>query len=157
MRYIFDLDHTVIDSSHRQLTKADGSLDLDHWIANNTRAKIMADSLLPLATQWRKAYAKGGEIVVCTAREMSEADYEYLRAHGLHYHAILSRPAGNTQPDGILKEGLIRQYAQTKPITWARFCRQTVMFDDSQNVIKTLAPLGVRMVESTHINERFAA
>ena len=25
MRYIFDLDHTVIDSSHRQLTKADVS------------------------------------------------------------------------------------------------------------------------------------
>ena len=57
MRYIFDLDHTVIDSSHRQLTKADGSLDLAHWIANNTREKIMADSLLPLATQWRKAFA----------------------------------------------------------------------------------------------------
>ena len=53
MRYIFDLDHTVIDSSHRQLTKADGSLDLAHWITNNTREKIMADSLLPLATQWR--------------------------------------------------------------------------------------------------------
>jgi hypothetical protein len=88
---------------------------------------------------------------------MTPADYEFLRAHGLHYHAILSRPAGDSSPDGALKERLIRQYAQTKPETWERFCRFTVMFDDSQNVIKTLAPLGVRMVESTHINERLAA
>ena len=92
MRYIFDLDHTVIDSSHRQLTKADGSLDLDHWIANNTRAKIMADSLLPLATQWRKAYAKGSEIVVCTARVIGQDDRDFLAMNGLRYHAMLSRP-----------------------------------------------------------------
>jgi hypothetical protein len=49
MIYIFDLDHTVIDSSHRQLTRADGSLDLDHWIENCTREKIYQDKLLPLA------------------------------------------------------------------------------------------------------------
>jgi FMN phosphatase YigB (HAD superfamily) len=52
--YIFDLDHTVIDSSHRQLTKADGSLDLAHWIENNTPEKIAADTELPLANHWRK-------------------------------------------------------------------------------------------------------
>ena len=40
MLYIFDLDHTVIDSSHRQITRADGSLDLDAWIENSTRKKI---------------------------------------------------------------------------------------------------------------------
>lgn len=156
MRFIFDLDMTTVDSSHRQHF-VNGELDLSHWIRNSTPANIMRDSLLPLARQWRSAFRAGAEIVVCTAREMSAADYEFLRANGLHYHAILSRPAGNRSPDGELKERLIRQYAQTKPITWARFCRQTVMFDDSQNVIKTLAPLGVRMVESTHINERLAA
>ena len=74
MRYIFDLDHTVIDSSHRQLSRAVGSLDLALWIAINTRSKIMADSLLPLADQWRKAYAKGSEIVVCTARVIGQDD-----------------------------------------------------------------------------------
>ena len=40
MRYIFDLDHTVIDSSHRQATRPDGSLDLEHWKANSTRQLI---------------------------------------------------------------------------------------------------------------------
>ena len=47
MLYIFDLDHTVIDSSHRQLTREDGSLDLDNWIENCTHEKIMQDSLFP--------------------------------------------------------------------------------------------------------------
>jgi hypothetical protein len=51
MRFIFDLDHTVIDSSHRQLTLADGSLDLAHWVDNCTRAQIMRDRPLPLLAQ----------------------------------------------------------------------------------------------------------
>ena len=69
-RFIFDLDHTVIDSSHRQATRPDGSLDLDHWRENSTPAMIEADSLLPLANEWRKAHRKGASIVVCTARVM---------------------------------------------------------------------------------------
>ena len=44
MHFIFDLDHAVIDSSHRQITRPDGSLDLAAWIKNNTRANIMRDA-----------------------------------------------------------------------------------------------------------------
>ena len=55
MKYvIFDLDATVIDSSHRQITKADGSLDLAAWKKNSTYAKVMRDSLLPLANHWKR-------------------------------------------------------------------------------------------------------
>ena len=54
MLYIFDLDHTVIDSSHRQLTREDGSLDLDNWIENCTHEKIMQDRLLPLASSFKR-------------------------------------------------------------------------------------------------------
>ena len=50
MKYvIFDLDATVIDSSHRQITKADGSLDLAAWKKNYTYTKVMRDSLQPLS------------------------------------------------------------------------------------------------------------
>ena len=83
MRFIYDLDHTVINSTHRQSTLADGSLDLAHWIENNTPEKIWRDSLLPLAHQWRTQYARGAEIVVCTARVMQDADYAFLNHHGL--------------------------------------------------------------------------
>jgi beta-phosphoglucomutase-like phosphatase (HAD superfamily) len=32
MRFIFDLDGTVIDSTHRQASHEDGTLDLEHWV-----------------------------------------------------------------------------------------------------------------------------
>jgi len=40
---IFDLDGTTIDSSHRQATKADGTLDLQAWFKNATPEKIHDD------------------------------------------------------------------------------------------------------------------
>lgn len=78
MNYIFDLDHTVIDSSHRQLTRADGTLDLDNWIANCTAEKINQDKLLPLARLMRSAYSNGHHVVICTARVLSVHDHCYL-------------------------------------------------------------------------------
>ena len=78
MLYIFDLDHTVIDSCHRQLTRADGSLDLDHWIENCTREKIYQDKLLPLARLMRSAYSQGHQVIVCTARVLSVWDHAFL-------------------------------------------------------------------------------
>ena len=157
MRYIFDLDHTVIDSSHRQLTKADGSLDLDHWIANNTREKIMGDSLLPLADQWRKAQAKGAEIVICTARVIGEHDLEFLAKHGLKYDAMLSRPMGASTPDDLLKWAALRQYAQSIGKSWKNFCAFSLMFDDNERVISPLASKGVRVYNAISINERLSA
>ena len=157
MRYIFDLDHTVIDSSHRQLTKADGSLDLAHWIANNTRAKIMADSLLPLATQGRKAYAKGGEIVVCTARVIGQDDRDFLAMNGLRYHAMLSRPLGATTSDDLLKLVALRKYAQKIGRSWANFCATSIMWDDNENVQKTLASRGLIVHNAIIANKELTA
>ena len=44
MLYIYDLDGTVIDSSHRL-----GNGSLADWHANNTPDNIAADGVLPLA------------------------------------------------------------------------------------------------------------
>jgi len=71
IHYIFDLDHTVIDSSHRQHTKPDGSLDLDNWRENCTQQKIMADKILPLADLMRSAWSNGHNVIICTARVLS--------------------------------------------------------------------------------------
>jgi hypothetical protein len=157
MHYFFDLDHTVIDSSHRQITRPDGSLDLAAWIHNNTRDNIMADTLLPLAAQWRKVDRKGATIVICTARVMGEHDYEYLRANGLRWDACLSRRLGDSSPDAELKERMIRKYAQARPMSWARFCATTVFFDDNKNVLEMLARIGIKAYNSISLNERLSA
>lgn len=157
MRIIFDLDHTVIDSSHRQLTLADGSLDLAHWIENNTREKILADSLLPLAAQWRDARKRGAEIVVCTARVMGAADLEFLALHGLEYDAMLSRTLGDSSPDHLLKEAMLWGYALENGESWARFCRRSIMLDDNKNVIKHLRGAGLRVYNAISINRELSA
>ena len=153
---IFDLDGTVIDSSERTRYLADGSLDLAYWQANATPRKIAADKLLPLAKQMRSAYTRS-LVIVCTARVMSASDYLYLSQNGLEYHAILSRPEGNTMPDLALKlyalVGLCRQYE----LSWQKFCSTAVMFDDNISVIEGLTAEGIRVYNSTTLNERLAA
>jgi hypothetical protein len=144
MFYIFDLDHTVIDSSHRQLTRADGSLDLAHWIENCSREKIFRDSLLPLADQMRDLIARGRDVVICTARVMSEADYDFLYANGLYTPWILSRPMGSRLGDAELKKGLLRAFASRQNVSWERFARTSIMLDDNESVLAMLENEGFR-------------
>ena len=83
MLFIFDLDGTTIDSSHRQNTLPDGSLNLDAWIRNNTPEKILADSLLPLAEKMRGVNREMDTVAVITARVMQDADLAFLKLNGL--------------------------------------------------------------------------
>ena len=85
MLYIFDLDGTVIDSSHRQNTLPDGSLDLAHWIENNTPEKILADSLLPLAEKMRSVRSVKDTVAVITARVIQDADLAFMSRNGLKF------------------------------------------------------------------------
>jgi len=155
--YIFDLDHTVIDSTHRQLTKADGSLDLAHWIENNTPQKIAADKLLPLADTMRQRIAQGREVIICTARVMGEHDYQFLKDHGLFVPVILSRPMGDSSPDWMLKERLLRQYASDTGRSWARFCLSAVMYDDNESVVKMAYLNNIDAYNAIELNKIMAA
>ena len=157
MRFIYDLDHTVIDSSHRAATLPNGSIDLDHWREHSTPELIAKDKLLPLAGHWKIQRARGCEIVVCTARVMGDADYQYLADHGLEYDAMICRTEGDRTPDAILKERGLRQYAADNGIAWARFCKFSVMLDDNKTVINHLTARGLRVYNSLEINARAVA
>ena len=157
MHFIFDLDHTAIDSTHRAITRPDGSLDLAAWRRNNTRENIMRDSLLPLAKEWQRLAKKKVTIVICTARVMGEHDFEFLRQHGLRWDACLSRREGDATPDADLKEKMIRQYAQARPMSWARFCATSVFFDDNANVLAMLDRIGIKAYNSISFNARLSA
>ena len=75
MQYkIWDLDGTVIDSSHRYSTLANGDIDLPRWIADNTRENIERDTLLPLARLMQSNYAHGDVVIICTARVLGVWD-----------------------------------------------------------------------------------
>ena len=155
MIYIFDLDHTVIDSSHRQLTRADGSLDLDHWRDNCTRQKIFADELLPLARLMRSAYSVGHTVIVCTARVLSAHDYAFLNAHNLKAHAILSRPMGCTDNDADLKRELLFSHFKGQPL--ARWARNAVFYDDNLGVLEMAKKLGIMTKNAVQLNQKIGA
>jgi hypothetical protein len=144
--FIFDLDHTVIDSSHRQSTLKCGSLDLANWIQNNTPENIARDTLLPLADLWKTLDKQGQMIGVCTARVLQDADYEFLADNGLDYDFILSRPMGDSSKDDDLKERLLNEQG-IKPE------EITAFFDDNEAVLKRLNELNIEAFDAKIFNK----
>ena len=157
IHYIFDLDHTVIDSSHRQHTRADGSLDLDNWRANCTREKIMADKILPLADLMRSAYAKGDNVIVCTARVLSVWDHVFLADNNLRFHALLSRAEGDNRGDAEMKRDLLLRHFHSLKIPVARWTRSAVFYDDNQAVLNMANKLGIITRNAIKLNAQLGA
>lgn len=153
---VFDLDGTVIDSSHRHLAKADGSLDLEHWIENCTAEKIFADRLLPLARAMRNIHKAGHHVVICTARVMSEHDLAYLENNNLPYHGLLSRAEGDRRPDAEMKVDLLGKYLAQLGFASIREAN-CIMFDDNLKVISAMLQQGVLCINATNENIRRAA
>jgi len=147
---IFDLDGTVIDSSHRKLTLPDGTLDLAHWVENCTPNKIFCDKLLPLARVMRKQIKLGARVIICTSRVMSEADFAFLRLHGLMGSAILHRADNDRRADGEYKIAKLTGYLSQRELKGA------MMFDDAAEVRASVRPLGVTVLDPVSINERLA-
>ena len=158
MHYILDIDGTVVCSQHRKLVRADGSLDLEHWIENCSPEKIARDSLLPLVETMRKAYYSGiHTVIVCTARVLSEADYAFFMENNLPYHFMLDRPQGCTMADAELKDIQLRIFAHKQGISWAKFASQSVCFDDNQAVLARMKLSGIAAIDATVLNGSIAA
>ena len=151
---IFDLDATVIDSSHRQLARADGSLDLAAWRKNSTRSKVMRDSLLPLASHWARIQKMTNVfIAICTARVMSDADLDYLERKGLKASEIMSRSKRDNRPDHIMKKGKILKFLRDHNI---KNLHNVTFYDDNQTVLKMLLDLGINAKDSIKINQELS-
>jgi len=153
MRFIFDLDGTVIDSAHRQ------GETLADWRRMNTVGNVMRDSLLPLAAKMQGAILDGLDVWVCTSRVMGKADFAFLRLQGLLPNGgpVIHRIGENDQrPCGELKLAKLRGYAAGMGITWAQFAHDSIMFDDSLDVQKTLRGAGIRVIDPVQFNTYIA-
>ena len=146
MRFIFDLDGTVIDSSHRL------GDSLDDWRRMNTPANVAKDSPLPLLDQMRDAIADDLDVIVCTSRVMSGRDFRWLDDHGIRGVTILSRDVSDDRLCGFFKLHLLKDYADSIGYTWARFCQTSIMFDDSIDVQNTLRSVGLRVIDPVNYN-----
>lgn len=168
MIFIFDLDGTVIDTSHRYRDLPCGKIDLDYWFANSTPEMIAKDTLLPIADVWKRYHSEGHTIVVCTARSFSPLNgvdlgqvyLDYLSDNGLLYDAILHRelagPDHETLSDGDLKTRLLNEWAEREglPCNWRK---DAVMYDDNQTVIRKMLLDRLVCFDAVAYNRRLAA
>lgn len=169
--FIFDLDGTVVDTSHRYRNGPDGHIDLEFWFANSTPEMIAKDKLLPLAVSWRALYKIGHKIVVCTARDFSDNPkvptknigkvYEqFLFDNRLYYSAMLHRtmagPEHETMGDGELKIKLLGDYFRSEGFD-SPADAEPVMWDDNVKVIAAMQSIGVHCYDAVQANAAFAA
>ena len=77
--------------------------------------------------------------MICTARVLQDADYEFLSKHGLRADYVLSRDEGDMRPDEVLKlEKLSTLLAELK-----RPFRDVEMWDDNKKVVAVLQKAGI--------------
>jgi len=146
MRFIFDLDGTVIDSSHRQ------GDTLDDWRRMNTPNNIAKDSTLPLFDQMRDAINDGQDVIICTSRVMGDDDFQWLADHGISGVTILCRDTNDNRHAGFFKLSMLHDYAKSLGLAWGRFTRNCLMFDDDSGVQDTLKSVGLRVIDPVHYN-----
>ncbi|MAC67695.1 MAG: hypothetical protein CMK54_06815 [Proteobacteria bacterium] len=149
MRFIFDLDGTVIDSTHRQ------GATLDDWRRMNTIGNIMRDGLLPLAAKMQSAIHDGLDVWVCTSRVMGKADFAFLRLQGLLPNGgpVIHRLGeADNRGCGEMKLAKLRGHAASMGVNWAQFAHDSIMFDDSPDVQATLRGAGIRVIDPVQFN-----
>ncbi len=146
MRFIFDLDGTVIDSTHRQ------GDTLDDWRRMNTARNVALDSPLPLLDQMRDAIADDLDVIVCTSRVMNGRDFRWLDDHGIRGIDVLCRAPSDNRTCGFFKLQLLHNYARSIGYTWARFAQTSIMFDDDSGVQNTLRSVGLRVIDPVNYN-----
>ena len=140
--YVFDLDGTVIDSSHRYKTLPCGNIDLAHWLEQaECRAATFRDTLLPLADTMRRLYYSGNHVIICTSRTIHDNWLEFLDHHKLFSDAILCRPEGVMDGDADLKEFMLDEYFDGLGTCIEN--ERVVMFEDHMGVIERMRSRGV--------------
>ena len=151
---IFDLDQTVIDSSHRNPSNADGTINLEKYFKLKTRTNIFKDKLLPLAKIFKQVKRDGNYVVIATARNMDHDDIDFLKANGLVADKILSRRwvVENDVPDAQLKARKLQQLFNLKQFQNAN----KIMFEDSQPVITKMRQMGIVTLNAIKVNKKLS-
>ena len=102
---IYDMDGTIVDSSHRYRTIVDDNgerIDLDYWRENEHLA--MNDGLLPLFEQYKNDLNDPAcYVIIATARVMNDPDWQFVREILGEPDYFISRKAGDSQSGKTLK------------------------------------------------------
>lgn len=134
---IYDMDGTIVDSSHRYrgIIGADGieRIDLEYWRANEYRA--MDDGLLPLAEQYRAELNDPTVyVIIATARVMSNPDWQFVNEVLGKPDYFISRKSGDNISGSKLKINGLQKFFNLRQFRKA----DAVFYEDNTSYLKAV-------------------
>lgn len=133
---IYDMDGTIVDSSHRYRTITDEKgtrIDLDHWRENEYRA--MDDGLLPMFEQYRADLRdENCYVIIATAREMNPPDWQFVNEVLGMPDYFISRPKGSSVSGKDLKINGLAKFFNLVTFKNAEF----VFYEDNIQYLKAV-------------------
>lgn len=143
---IYDLDGTLVNSSHRYRNLPNGSVDIEHWLENSTAEKVSKDTLLPLSEEYKKDIADPNVyVVIITARVETKYCRKYIEENLGLPDQLIFRPEGNTEPDYILKIREVNKRIRRIPTLGTK---SVFFYDDNFKNVRAFAQLGI---QSTYV------
>lgn len=132
---IYDMDGTIVDSSHRYRTVFDTAgherIDLQYWRDNEYRA--MEDTLLPLAEQYKQDLQdESCYVIIATARVMNSPDWQFVREILGMPDYFISRKSGDTRSGALLKVLGLQKFFNLKNFRDA----DAVFYEDNVSYLK---------------------
>jgi hydroxymethylpyrimidine pyrophosphatase-like HAD family hydrolase len=133
---IYDLDGTIIDSSHRYRTIIDSNgtrIDLDYWRENEFKA--YDDELLPLHAQYREDLKDHScYVIVATARVMHDTDWKFIKDKLGEPDYFISRKENDNQSGKTLKINGLAKFFNLLPFRKA----EIVFYEDNIEYLKAV-------------------
>lgn len=133
---IYDMDGTIVDSSHRYRTIVDANgerIDIEYWRENEYRA--MDDGLLPLANQYRADIADPEcYVIIATARVMHAPDWQFVNEILGAPDYFISRPADSNVSGKVLKINGLAKFFNLNNFKNADF----VFYEDNIQYLKAV-------------------
>lgn len=142
---IYDMDGTIVDSSHRYRTVVDATgerIDLDYWRENEYRA--MDDGLLPLVEQyWNDLIDPECYVIIATARIMNAPDWQFVSDILGNPDYLISRPKDSTISGKQLKINGLAKFFNLHNFEDAEF----TFYEDNVDYLKAVCDrFGIRGV-----------
>ena len=133
---IYDVDGTIVDSSHRYRTITDENgtrIDLDFWRENEYLA--MKDGLLPMFAEYKKDLAdESCYVIIATARVMNEPDWKFVKEILGEPDYFISRPKNSNISGKTLKINGLAKFFNLLNFKDAEF----VFYEDNISYLKAV-------------------
>lgn len=133
---IYDMDGTIVDSSHRYRTITDENgerIDLQYWRENEYRA--MDDKLLPMHEQYKADLADPScYVIIATARVMNEPDWQFVKEILGEPDYFISRPKDSNVSGKTLKINGLAKFFNLVTFRDAEF----VFYEDNISYLKAV-------------------